>query len=118
MKEISCSDYSTLKMEAMCSSEYLLTFNGLHGVISRNMVFITSVVTTRGSTGSYTSFKAGDYSSVHVASKAGRWEEWEEFGIHLTVYRMPRLRGLPLVALNHLVVQKTRECEPYRSLGS
>jgi hypothetical protein len=33
----SCLVYSTLKMEAMCSSETRLTFNGLHGGISQKI---------------------------------------------------------------------------------
>jgi hypothetical protein len=38
---------STLKMEAICSSERLLTLNGLHGVISQKMIlFITTAVKT------------------------------------------------------------------------
>jgi hypothetical protein len=44
------SAYSTLKMEAICSSECRLTFNGLHGVISQQIVlFITTAVRTSDS---------------------------------------------------------------------
>jgi hypothetical protein len=36
---VSCSAYfSSLKMEAICSSKRRLTFNGLHGVISQKIV--------------------------------------------------------------------------------
>jgi hypothetical protein len=39
-----CSDYSTLKTEAICSSETSVDFfNGLHGVISQNMVLFKVV---------------------------------------------------------------------------
>jgi hypothetical protein len=48
---VCCSDYSTLKMEAICSCETSLTFNGLHGVISQKMVFfITATVRTSNPT--------------------------------------------------------------------
>jgi hypothetical protein len=47
-EEHTCSAYfSNLKMEAICSSEASLTFNGLCGVISQKIVlFITTAVRT------------------------------------------------------------------------
>jgi hypothetical protein len=55
---VSCSDYSNLKMEGICSCETSLTFNGLYGVISQKMVlFITAAVRTSNPT--YLSFLGG-----------------------------------------------------------
>jgi hypothetical protein len=45
---------STLKMEAICSSETSVDVNGLHGVISQKIVlFITTAVRTSHSTITY-----------------------------------------------------------------
>jgi hypothetical protein len=50
---VSCLDYySTLKMEAKCSSETSFHFNGLHGVTSQKIeLFTTTVVRTSNPTG-------------------------------------------------------------------
>lgn len=39
---VSCSAYSTVKIEATCFFETLLNFNGLHDAISHNVLLFTT----------------------------------------------------------------------------
>jgi hypothetical protein len=52
---VSCLAYSsTLKLDVTCSSEFQLTFNRLHGVISQKLeLFITTAVITSDATRCY-----------------------------------------------------------------